>query len=58
MASLLPVVYMALLVLFIASIPLTLLARYAWNSRGLFLAFSAMGLGSMVILFVLIWPDA
>lgn len=58
MGTLLPVLYVVLLVMFIASVPLTLLARYAWNSRRMFLIFSAIGLGSMITLFVLVWPSA
>ena len=57
MGSLLPVIYIVLLLLFIATIPLTLLARYAWNDKRLFLLFSAIGIGSMITLFVLIWPE-
>jgi hypothetical protein len=50
--------YILLLIVFIASIPLTMLARYAWNSRRLFLLFSAIGLGAMIVLFILVWPEA
>jgi hypothetical protein len=58
MGSFQTVVYILLLLIFIASIPLTMLARYAWNSRRLFLLFSGIGLCAMITLFILIWPEA
>lgn len=57
MADISRIAYIALLLFFIASIPLTWLSKYAWKSRKLFLLFAALGLFSFLALMAIVWSD-
>ena len=51
------IAYIALLMLFIASIPLTWLSKHAWRSKRLFLLFALVGLGSFFVLLLMVWSE-
>jgi len=57
MANFESVLYIVLLIVFIGTVPLTWLSKYAWKSRALFLIFSGIGLASFLILTLMIWVN-
>lgn len=57
MADLSSLLYIVLLIVFIATVPLTWLAKHAWRSKVLFLIFAGMGLTSFIVLSIMIWMN-
>ena len=58
MADPITILYIVLLVVFIATIPLTWLAKYAWRSKRLFLLFSCIGLVCFITGAIIVWTRA